>query len=487
MKTVVRRLFALDLRSLALFRILLALVLLVDLARRARDLQAHYSDEGVLPRDVLIRYGLRRGIVSLHLVNGSPVGQAILFALAASFGLGLLLGYRTRLAALGSWALLLSVQNRNPLVLYGADDLLRMLLFWSVFLPLGAVFSIDAAAERGPHPEAPEPYLSVAGAALLLQVAMMYWTTAALKSSPEWRREGTAILYALQNEQFSDHLGVWLTRFPGLLRKLTLATWMVEAFGPVLLFLPVAHVPARMMAIAAFIALHAGLFACMALGIFPFVGAVAMVPFLPPETWRVIEPRLGAVRRWMARWLGPPVAGRQPTGAPRAGVSSNAIAAALLVEVALTCLGSIPRFKAAYPRGLKWLSDALGLEQGWDMFSPQPMAEDGWYVVPGLLENGRSVDVYNDRDAPVSWERPPFIIDTYRNDRWQCYLWNLRDHDHARYLLPYGRYLCRRWNRDRQGGERLKSFDIVLMSKPVPRPPQTLKIDKVVLWSHQCF
>ncbi|HKH82772.1 MAG TPA: hypothetical protein VKA25_03710, partial [Gemmatimonadales bacterium] len=38
-----------DLRSLALFRILLATIVLIDLAGRAADLRVHYSDEGVLP------------------------------------------------------------------------------------------------------------------------------------------------------------------------------------------------------------------------------------------------------------------------------------------------------------------------------------------------------------------------------------------------------------------------------------------------------
>ena len=40
------RAVALDLRSLALFRVAIALVALVDVGRRAVDLVAHYTDEG---------------------------------------------------------------------------------------------------------------------------------------------------------------------------------------------------------------------------------------------------------------------------------------------------------------------------------------------------------------------------------------------------------------------------------------------------------
>src|SRR5215210_7563587 len=39
-----------DLRSLAAFRVALALLVLADLFNRARDLTAHYTDAGVMPR-----------------------------------------------------------------------------------------------------------------------------------------------------------------------------------------------------------------------------------------------------------------------------------------------------------------------------------------------------------------------------------------------------------------------------------------------------
>src|SRR5881394_816094 len=156
---ILSRLFEIDVRSLALFRVLVSAVLLGDLLNRARDLVAHYADAGVLPRDVLIRRWASGGHVSLHLVNGSPAGQALLFSVAVALGLCLRVGFRTRIAAFGPWALLMSLHTRNPLVLYGGDDLLRMLLFWGMFVPLGAAFSVDAANEPGRRDD--RPHLSV--------------------------------------------------------------------------------------------------------------------------------------------------------------------------------------------------------------------------------------------------------------------------------------------------------------------------------------
>jgi hypothetical protein len=510
------RLFGLDLRSLGLFRILLALVLLIDLARRATDLRAHYTDEGVLPRDAAIQYALRPAQVSLHLMNGSLGGQAILFALAIAFGLALLVGYRTRLACFGSWALLASLHNRNPLVLYGADDLLRMLLLWGLFVPLGGAFGIDAARDpprgaavvvragaalgegAGEEAGAGTRHLSLGGAALLLQVAMVYWVTAALKSSPEWREDGTAIFYALQNEQFADRAGVWLTHYPSLLRGMTPAVWTLEAFGPFLLFSPLKDVRLRLAGMLAFALLHAGLFLFMALGIFPFVSVVALVPFLPPEVWPRLEGPVSRARAATAAALaavakpGAEAPGRDPDvlrrdAERRCRSAANAAAALLLIDVVCLNLGSIPGLGFLARRPLASFADALALQQSWDMFAPRPMVEDGWYVIPGRLENGKAVDVYKRAESPVSWQRPPLIIDTYRNDRWQCYLWALSDKDFEPYLLFYGKYLCRSWNRDRREGSRLKDFEIYLMSMPVVRGSSERPVTRELLWKHSCF
>ena len=65
-----REVFGIDLRTLALFRVGLAVLLLADLALRARDLSAHYTDAGILPRAEALNV-LSSGAFSLHLLNGT--------------------------------------------------------------------------------------------------------------------------------------------------------------------------------------------------------------------------------------------------------------------------------------------------------------------------------------------------------------------------------------------------------------------------------
>ncbi len=53
-RALFEHLFGIDIRSLALLRIGTACLLLADLAYRLPDLEAHYTDLGVLPRRTLI-------------------------------------------------------------------------------------------------------------------------------------------------------------------------------------------------------------------------------------------------------------------------------------------------------------------------------------------------------------------------------------------------------------------------------------------------
>ena len=43
------------------------------------------------------------------------------------------------------WFLLVSLQNTNYMILQGVDTVLRVMLFWGMFLPLGAQYSLDRA------------------------------------------------------------------------------------------------------------------------------------------------------------------------------------------------------------------------------------------------------------------------------------------------------------------------------------------------------
>jgi len=287
--------FGIDLRTLALYRVCLALIIIMDLVARARDLTAHYSDEGVLPRAALLG-DIGQWAPSLHLMSGSPKIQVLLFMLAGVVALALLVGYRTRAATILSWLLLLSLQARNPAIMQGGDMLLYLLLFWGIFLPLDARFSVDAALNEDVQ-RVPNAFFSMATMALLIQAMCVYTFGALLKTSPTWIPDGTAVYYALHLDYLVTPIGIWLRRFPSLLEFLTYFVWSLELVAPLLMFSPIAHVRVRLLGMALLLVLHIGFLLCLYIGIFPFVSMVSILAFTPGRVWDWIGSRVRSAER----------------------------------------------------------------------------------------------------------------------------------------------------------------------------------------------
>src|SRR5262245_29245496 len=165
---------------------------------------------------------------------------------------------------------------------------LRAMLFWSMFLPLGHCWSIDARRRAAADPGTAGPgrqAVSVATIAYFLQIGFVYWFAVAHKSDPHWWSQGTAVYYALNVDQLVTPFGQWLLKYPDLLRILTHATMALEAFGPVLLFIPWRTAMFRSLAVALFAGFHIGMAMSMHLGMFSETSIVAWLPFLPGAFW----------------------------------------------------------------------------------------------------------------------------------------------------------------------------------------------------------
>ncbi len=279
----VRTIFGIDLRTLALFRVLLGSYLIADLCLRARDLVAHYSDAGIVPRDFQTAH-LSASSWSLHLINGSPLFQAMLMLIAGGAALGMIVGWRTRLMSVISWILLISLHNRNTFILSGEDILALLLLFWSLFLPLGARYSVDAAMDKAQRKTA-NLYFSIFTLALLVQGMSMYFFSALMKSDPKWFPEGLAVYYALQLDYFVTPLALWFRQFESLLQGLTYYVFALELVGPLLIFSPVLHRSLRVALMFAFITMHIGFALFLEIGLFPVISIIMNLTFMPSWMW----------------------------------------------------------------------------------------------------------------------------------------------------------------------------------------------------------
>jgi predicted DCC family thiol-disulfide oxidoreductase YuxK len=581
-----RDIFSLDLRSLAVFRIGLALVILGDVIVRAMDLSAHYTDSGVLPRGALLENFGNVWHWSLYFMSGTAPFQALLMGLACLFAGLLLLGYKTRLMTVLSWIFLISIQSRNPMVLQGGDMLLHMLVFWSMFLPLGAYYSVDSALDDSGQKK-PKQIFSMGTLALYVQFLLFYWCSVMYKTGYEWWGDGTAVYYALNADHHATAFGHFLLEYasPLLLKALTYFTLLIEILGPAfLIFTRISGKP-RLFVILLFIGMHFGFSSALELGIFPWISSVYMLAFLPVWIWDSYEKKLKkkplkiyydgdcgfckkmvyllktfllligstaepaqekpAIHRLMKRhhswvilddrkktymkfeaftvlvqrsplfwplsfflkwksvqklgkkWYEKVAAHRSIPGrftrklsfAPvrwKSGKIGSILAGFFILYVICWNLGDIKKDIIRVSEGMTWIGHTLRIDQQWNMFSPHPMKDDGWFVIPGKLLNGMEIDLFTGNFPPI-YTKPELISAMYENFRWDKYMRNISSRDLEKHRLYYGQYLCRSWNTRHEGQNRLETFQIIFMKEVTQPDYLPSEAVREVLWTHECF
>ncbi|MBX6420796.1 MAG: HTTM domain-containing protein [Nevskia sp.] len=575
--------FGIDLRTLALFRVCVGTVLFIDMIRRFSDLRAFYTDQGVLPRSWLAQLeGPWR--FSLHAASGGAWYEALLLAVAVLAAFALMIGWRARLAAFVSWLLLASLCTRNPLILLGGDYLLTCLLFWAMFLPIGARFSVDAALSQAPLENT--RHLSWASAALTLQVLSVWFFGALMKTGHQWWPDGTAVYYTLSLDGYSWPWSHWLLHFPRVMQGLTYFVYWLEMLGPLLALSPFFTRPLRFVVMALLTCMHTGFLLLLAIGFFPWVSLSSLTVLVGGWVWErlarrrplgegvrlyydgqcgaclklalllrtfLILPRMQLQpaqsapraetlwrnqkswvlidendRAWLKGqaliallrrspaffWLGALLSGaglrraadalhdflaghkerlarwidarlpyhqrRFTSGRIAQGVAALLMAACLAWNLATVALLPFGTFALLTP-----IIYPLRIEQFWQMFAPFPFTDNGWYVMPGKLADGSSVDVLRP-GKPLSYDKPWSIALDFPNQRWQVYENRMYDHRFAQHRLYWARYLCREWNREAPEDKKLLSFNIVYMLMRTPPPGGTAHLEQLVLWRHQC-
>ena len=183
---------ALPSEGLALFRRGLGLICLLDACLRLPTAVFWLTDLGVLPRSLYFRLFESSLSWSVFSISGRPEFAIFLLFLMAVLGALQVAGRSNRSVRVGLWILALSVQNRNPGVLEASDYLLRLLLFWDMFLP-------QSFPSRG-------DYVSAATVGLQLQLSVAAGSLAWHLTEPDWRQ---AAAWSLSSRAF-DLPWLWI-------------------------------------------------------------------------------------------------------------------------------------------------------------------------------------------------------------------------------------------------------------------------------------
>ena len=428
-----RGVLQLDLRSLALFRISLACLLIWDLLDRARDLTEFYTDLGVLPRYLITSQYWNEAWWSLHLSGALPLEVGGLFLAHLAVAVALALGWNTRACSLLAYLLTLSLHNRNPFVLDSADRLLLILLFWGNFLPWARYWSLDSRSSGQKSDAVVTTCLG--GTGYLLQVCQVYLMAAVWKVHPVWLTERSALFRTFELQQFTKPLGYWLMSYPSLLQVLTVSTFVLEWLGPLLLLFG-ANTRVRLGAVVFLALLHIGIGLTMDLELFPLVSLVALVGCLPSWTWSRLpssqEAKEADIR---IDWTSAKITN---------ALATLAILATLAWNLLLLFNSGQPPLETGGQRFPVRVMAALRLAQFWDLFSPVPRVVDSRYFVEARLSDGSSIDLLREGET-FTFDRPERAYLDFKNQHERNYLNSLEWSAGRAIALRYLRRQALRW------------------------------------------
>ncbi|MCG8553724.1 MAG: lipase maturation factor family protein [Proteobacteria bacterium] len=444
-----RNYLSIDPRTLGFARIALALLLLADLGQRIGSVELWYSNSGLLPNHTGLWQPTRHRNFSLFWTCSHWPEALVLMLLIGIVYLGLLVGYRTRWCQVLTLLALVSLQSRVDLLTAGEGYALSNLVCWTVFLPLGRRFSVDAvladlrlrsdlddehlAGARQPARDV-GPVVSLAVLAVLVQLAVLYFFNAVTKDGPTWM-EGTAVYYFWQQERILTVLGLWAREHAPLELSyvLTYGTLLAEAALPWLILVPFGRPWTRRIAIALICGLHISIALLSNLGVFSYVMMVYATLLVGSKDWQAVErwarsrPRLQVLYDGSNRMCfqfsrlvdrlglsgyaaqaiasaGPARQGSRDDAAPlrqrvrRYVTVARETLVALLVIVATMqlCLEVrvIPRVFKPDPMP-EWAQAVVGytrMQQGWQLFAPDAPLSEAFVLVDAVTSTGRHVD-----------------------------------------------------------------------------------------------
>ena len=469
--TPIKKIFTLDLRSLAILRISLGALILLDLSIRASDLKAFYSDEGVLPLKALFMHSWNLWDLSIHTISGLWQIQALLFIIAAIFAIFLLFGYKTQLSSIICWFFMLSLHNRNPLILQGGDDMLRMILFWGIFLPWGKFYSIDTFGKPEPHQK---HVVNVATVGYILQLLSVYFFAALLKTSPEWISEGTAIYYALSLDQMVFPVGKIIYPYPDVLKFLTHFVWYMELLAPLMFLIPIKQNFFRKAGILSIIFLHTGIAVTLFVGLFFIIGIVTLCGTIPEEWAERIHKSTYQIRVALAKFYEKFLSFKRKyfhitfnfeTSIKKYRIYSVSRNGALTFIILYTFFWNFHTTSYPIINFNQFSTDFIGqffkIRQKWGMFSPCVFKDDGWYILEATTYNGDLIDI-NRNGMPVDYSKPASVVSLFKNDRWRKYGENCIFANNSFMRPYYCEFMFNEWNKGNPSN-RIKGLKVIYM------------------------
>lgn len=488
---------SIDTRTLALFRIAVALIIITEVSLRSRNLVFFYTDDGVVPREYAQEL-THDWAFSIYFYVSDPTWVGLLFVVQIIIAGFLLVGYRTRAAMVLSFLFMVSLDHSNPFITSYADTLLRLLLFWAIFLPLGERWSIDALHADG------KPRKTFASPITLLimgQMVYMYFRNGIHKYNGRNWWDGTATPLILARDDITFLLGEYTHLFTPPLEFGTYLWAAMMLVSPLLILLRGRY---RYPAIVLFMGGHFTFALTVRIGMFPYVAIAGLILFVQSEFWydsKRLLARLGVDHEGMYHGLTTGRAGTLAAKTPNFEFTTETVREPIyvfFVAVVIISVVLLATFNGLQLLGV--VGDDLGHDEqiedaasvfnvdqpDFSIFAPNPGTNDRWYIFPARTESGEIVDVYNER--PMTWDRPGDQLQhQYDGYRERFYMNSIR-RGTGDLRLFLAEYLCDNWVSE--DGEGLTHVNMWVIRESIDfdslNDPDERDIYRSRLYTHGC-
>ncbi len=433
LKQIIRNIFTLDLRSLAIMRIMLGVLVIVNLIVICSNFEAFISDYGIFPvSTALSRYPMQN-YRWFHVISGSYRWQIPLFIIHFIIALSYIFWFKTRISTIILRVFTCSLQWSQHIFLNAGDTVMRLLLFRSIFLPLWEWYSIDSMQNKNKKNE----YIySVSGSSLIIQTLCIYLVSVILKTDI-CRINFTSIYYALWIDYYTSNLWLLLRDYDLWVKYISMFVYYLEWLWPILYLLPYKRIKTAICLL--FIIFHLGIIIFMNIWLFPRYCICIWIWLLPFRSQKNNEnPSYYNIKHTQYKET------------------------ILIILVIVRNIHSVyPQFLWNHFSQLQRYYFIMRLDQNRGMFAPGPSSINGRHELNGVYFNNDKVNLSNPAKEPYT-KKPTHdeIREILPNNKRFWFGLLLTKQSYSALRTNRAMYLCNKRNNKHSEQDKIKSVSI---------------------------
>ncbi len=220
-------------------RIAISAILLVQAWNWAGSLPELFGSRGVMQwMDAPLNPGIPR--IDWFTAAAEKLGlqehltlQAVFLVYVTSLAC-LLVGWRTRSAAIAAWFLQMTFRHTAAATAYGADSFAHIALFYCTWMPVGAAWSLDRSAGR--EDGRPTAWARLSIRTVQIHLCLMYFIAGIEKAAGWDWWNGEALWCALMRRDLCPFDMSWIAQFPLLPLLLGWGTLAIEILYPAMVW-----------------------------------------------------------------------------------------------------------------------------------------------------------------------------------------------------------------------------------------------------------